>query len=203
MRVLDDDLPPRSNLAQDPRRFRLFSGGAKGAESEFGKCCELWGVTETHFSFDGHPFLERERGVRILDEDDLKKGDFSLVYASHRLGRPLSRIPNIKRILQTAWHQISAANEVFVIGALQDDGTVRGGTGWGAELARLWSKPVRVFDQQKGAWFRWDATLWREDPEPRIERVAFAGLGTTKITPEGRDAVRALFERSFGAPPSR
>ena len=59
----------------------------------------------------------------------------------------LFKIPNIKRILQTVWHQISHADEVFVIGALQEDGTVRGGTGWGAELARLWSKPVLVFDR--------------------------------------------------------
>ncbi len=202
MRVTDEDLPPRSESTKDPSGFRLISGGARGAESTFGSCAERWGVAEMHYSFDGHPFLERERGVIVLDDDELKKGDFSLVYASHRLGRTLSEIPNIKRILQTVWHQITAASEVFVIGSLQDNGTVRGGTGWGAELARLWSKPITVFDQEKGAWFRWDATQWIRDDAPTIKRRQFAGIGTTNLTTEGARAIRELFEHSFRAPGS-
>lgn len=202
MRVLDDELPSQPTKLQDPRRFQLYSGGARGAEAEFGRCAERWGVRETHFSFDGHPFLERERGVVVLEEVELKKGDFSLVYASHRLGRPLSQIPNIKRILQITWHQISQANEVFVVGAIEEDGTVRGGTGWGAELARLWSKPLCVFDQNKGHWYRWDTTRWHEEASPRIRRKDFAGIGTTKLTPEGREAIGALFEESFGPLPA-
>ena len=198
MRVIDDDLPPRSRPIKVPNQFQLFAGGARGAEAVFGQCAERWGVRETHFSFEGHPFLERQRGVVMLDDDELRKGDFSLVYASHRLGRPLSEIPNIKRILQTVWHQITQASEVFVVGSLQDNGTVRGGTGWGAELARLWSKPVCVFDQEKGAWFRWDATRWREEAAPTIERKSFAGIGTTKLTTEGSAAIERLFEASFG-----
>jgi hypothetical protein len=200
MRVLDEDLKQLPRPAKDPARFHLFSGGARGAECEFGRCAEAWGLEETHFSFESHPFLERERGVQVLDDEELKKGDFSLLYASHRLGRPLSQIPNIKRILQTTWHQITAAGEVFVIGSLQPSGTVRGGTGWGAELARLWGKPICVFDQERGAWFRWDATRWREEAAPVIEQRDFAGLGTTNLTGEGRDAIRKLYERTFGPP---
>jgi hypothetical protein len=202
MRVINDDLPPHSGLPKDPSGFHLFSGGARGAEAAFGSAAERWGVKETHYSFDGHPFLERESGVVVLGDDELKKGDFSLVYASHRLGRPLSEIPNIKRILQTVWHQITAASEVFVIGSLQENGTVRGGTGWGAELARLWSLPVVVFDQEKGAWFRWDATQWVREDSPMIQRRQFAGIGTTSLTTEGAKAIRELFERTFGEPPS-
>ena len=86
MRVIEDDLPPRSELPKDPAGFNLISGGARGAESTFGSCAERWGVQETHYSFNGHPFLERENGVVVLDDEELKKGDFSLVYASHRLG---------------------------------------------------------------------------------------------------------------------
>jgi hypothetical protein len=202
MRVVDSDLPKRPRAPKDPKRFHLISGGARGAEAIFGRNAERWGVKETHYSFDGHPFLERERGVVVLDERELGKGDFSLVYASHRLSRPLSEIPNIRRILQTAWHQITAASEVFVIGAIQENGTVRGGTGWGSELARLWSKPICVFDQVRGGWWRWDATTWRKEPAPVIERVQFAGIGTTNLTSEGSKAIEELFERSFGPAPS-
>lgn len=199
MRVVDDDMGSDAPRMRDPFQFHLYSGGARGAETEFGRCAEQWGVAETHFSFDGHPHRERERGIVVLNDDELKKGDFSLVYASHRLGRPLSQIPNIRRILQTVWHQITAASEVFVVGAIEDTGTVRGGTGWGAELARLWSKPVCVFDQHKGTWFRWDGVHWKPEEAPIIRRTSFAGIGTARLTPEGRAAIRELFARSFGA----
>ena len=92
---------------------------------------------------------------------------------------------------------------MFVVGSLQDNGTVRGGTGWGAELARLWSKPIVVFDQEKGAWFRWDSTQWTKQDSPTIERRQFAGIGTTSLTTEGATAIRELFERTFGEPPSQ
>ena len=42
------------------------------------------------------------------------------------------------------------------IGTIQDDHTVRGGTGWGAEFAKLCNKPLFVFDQDKNGWFMWD-----------------------------------------------
>lgn len=201
MRVIDDDLPPSEERVPEAFHFKLLSGGARGAEARFGECAEAYGVHECHYSFDGHPFLERTRGVRVLTETELTKGDVSLVYVSHRLRRPLTRIPNIKRILQTVWHQITAANQVFVIGAIQENGTVRGGTGWGAELARLWSKPLYVFDQVKGSWFHWDATRWEKIDTPRITSKAFAGIGTTNLTPEGREAIKNIFERTFGTLP--
>ena len=200
MRILDEDMPPPSPRGREAGRYHLVSGGARGAENEFGACAERWGLRETHYSFDGHPFRAREVGVRVLDEMELKKGDFSLVYASHRLKRPLSGIPDIKRILQTVWHQITAASEVFVIGKLEDNGNVRGGTGWGAELARLWSKPLHVFDQEKETWFRWDGASWQKADAPIIQRNVFAGIGTTRLNDAGKKAIHDLFERSFGAP---
>ena len=32
----------------------LFSGGAPGAEAEFGACAERHGIEEVNFTFDGH-----------------------------------------------------------------------------------------------------------------------------------------------------
>jgi hypothetical protein len=61
---------------------------------------------------------------------------------------------------------VNAASQVFVVAPSMDDGTVRGGTGWGAELARLWKKPLFVFDQQKHGWFRWNDKSW-EIASPR------------------------------------
>ena len=54
-----------------------------------------------------------------------------------------------QKILQTIWHQVATAGEVFVVGRLQEDDTVKGGTGWAVELARHFKKPLFVFDQEK------------------------------------------------------
>ena len=200
MRVIDEDLPAQSERPKDARRFKMVAGGNKGAEAEFGRCAEKWGMIETHYTFKGHKLLDRERGILELDEDELKKGDFSLKYVSKRLNRILSDIPQVRNILQTIWHQINAANQVFVVGAIQDDGTVKGGTGWGAELARLWRKPLFVFDQNKKAWFRWTGTAWEISAMPTITVETFAGIGTQNLNDDGKQAIHDLFLRSFGQP---
>ena len=101
-------------------------------------------------------------------------------------------------MLQSIWHQVNSTGEVFAIGVIQADNTVKGGTGWAAELARHWEKTVHVYDQDKKAWFRWAGSSWTEEPAPVIGRTRFTGTGTRFLTEDGRNAIRALFERSFG-----
>ncbi len=201
LQVMDGDLRSTSERPKDARRFRVHSGGAKGAEAEFGACAEKWGMQEVNYTFAGHRFIERKRGVVVLSEEELRHGDFSLVYVSKRLGRVLSEIPQVRNILQTIWYQINAASQVFVIGAIQEDGHVRGGTGWGAELARLWKKPIFVYDQERNAWFSWSGSKWELCiAAPVITRENFAGIGTQNLNEDGKRAIFELFTRSFGAP---
>ena len=201
MRLIDGGPPRPTPLPLDGSQFRLISGGGEGAEAEFGACAQRWGLTEVHFSFEGHRARVRQRGVRLLDEAELKMGDFSLLYASRRLGRKLSDIPQVRRVLQTIWHQVTHARQVFAIGTLQPNGTLRGGTGWGVELARLWDKPVFVFDQACAGWFCWSGSAWARTEPPIITRQVFAGIGTQHLTREGRAAIEELFRRSFGEGP--
>ncbi len=76
--------------------------------------------------------------------------------------------------------------------------TVKGGTGWGAEFAKLCNKPLYVFDQDKGDWFRWSGDAWETDSEPTITHHKFTGTGTRFINESGKAAIDALFGRSFG-----
>jgi len=98
---------------------------------------------------------------------------------------------------------VSTAGEVFSVGAVNPDKTARGGTGWAVELARHWGKPVHLFAQERKGWFRWNERDWVAEAPPAITRERFAGAGTRSLSDDGRAAIRALFELSFGASPSQ
>ena len=178
----------------------LFSGGATGAEEAFGACAERHGVEEVNFTFDGHR-IKRHRGVRVLNHEELQSGDVSMEYVSRLMNRRYTDMPTIRRVLQTLWYQVNSGQEIYVIGAILDDGTVRGGTGWGAEFAKLCNKPLYVFDQDKNSWFQWTGDLWEPQSGaslPTVTHPHFTGTGTRSLTPQGRAAIDGLFARSFG-----
>jgi hypothetical protein len=79
--------------------------------------------------------------------------------------------------------------------------TVKGGTGWGAELARRFNKPVYVFDQEKVGWYEWSGTACELVKAPRIRRTRFTGTGTRFLSEAGQKAVTEVFERSFSPAP--
>jgi peptidoglycan/xylan/chitin deacetylase (PgdA/CDA1 family) len=181
--------------------YTLLSGGARGAEAEFGACAESWGITELNFTFEGRD-PERSRGLVVLTEEELAQGAVSQVYLQSKMHRTYPDSAQFRRMLQTIWHQVNTAAEVFAVGVVQEDGTVRGGTGWAVELARHWRKPVWVYDQDKGAWLRWDNGAWSDAGEPTISERRFCGTGTRELNDGGRGAIRDLFRRSFGDKPA-
>lgn len=180
-----------------PTAYTLLSGGANGAEAEFGAQAEQYGLHETNYSFEGHS-VARERGLVNLSEAELRRGDVSFGYLKAHMHRTYPDTPLFKKVLQSIWHQVNTAGEVFVVGTILADQTVKGGTGWAAELARHWSKPLYVFDQEKHSWFSWEDGKWVSEAAPRITRTRFAGTGTRFLSEEGKTAIRELFQRSFG-----
>ncbi len=198
MRLTGAEIEAPSDPRLPSQASTLLTGGAEGAEAEFGACAEQWGLREVVLAFDGqHP--ARTRGVRVLSGEELEFGNVSDTYLQARLGRSLPQKADVRNALRALWHVVNPAGEVFSVGTIQDDDTVSGGTGWAVELARHWDKPVYVFDQDKGAWFEWSANAWRAcTEEPVIRRTRFAGTGTRNLTDAGRKAIGALFARSFG-----
>jgi hypothetical protein len=179
----------------------LFSGGAPGAESAFGACAERHGVEEVNFTFDGHK-IERSRGVRVLNHEELRAGDVSLEYVSRLMSRRYTDAPTIRKVLQTLWYQVNHGQEIYVVGMVLEDGTVRGGTGWGAEFAKLCNKPLNVFDQAKDGWFTCADGEWRAyegGAGPVITHPHFTGTGTRSLQANGLKAIDSLFARSFGS----
>jgi len=179
----------------NPKDNVLYSGGLKGAEAAFGAAAERHGIEEVNFTFEGHK-IERSRGVRTLSNSELMHGDVSLEYVSKLMNRHFPETDTFKKVLQTIWHQVNSAQEVYVIGKVLPDDTVMGGTGWGAEFAKLCNKPLFVFDQERDGWFRWTGARF-EVRVPTISQRLFAGSGTRHLRENGRKAIDELFERSF------
>lgn len=174
----------------------LFSGGVKGAEAEFGTQAEKAGVEEVNFTFEGHQ-IARKRGVRYLTGEELQKGDVSLAYVSKLMNRKYSKGPLFRKVLQSIWHQINNAEEVFVVGKILEDKTVKGGTGWGAEFAKICNKRLHVFDQDQNAWFHWERERWKEVASVKIRHKHFSGTGTRFLDASGKKAIQELFKNSF------
>ena len=174
----------------------LYSGGAIGTESCFGEFAEKYGIDEVNFSFEGHE-TGRTRGIRILNHEELKQGDVSMTYVSSLLHRTYPNTAFLRKVFQTIWFQINSSQEIFVVGTILEDNTVKGGTGWGAEFAKICNKTLHVFDQEKNKWFKWNKINWIEVTDPQITNIHFAGTGTRFINENGRKAIEDLFKRSF------
>ena len=174
----------------------LYSGGHKGAEAEFGRMAEKWGLGEVNYSFDGHA-IERTRGVSMLGPDELDKGNVSMEIVSARMGRKYAQAEKIRKVIQSIFHMVNRGYHVLAIGWIQPDGTVKGGTGWAVELAKLFNRPINVYDQQHRSWFAWKGNQWIEEV-PKITDDTFVGTGTRHLSEDGRKAIADLYEWSFG-----
>jgi hypothetical protein len=184
--------PPRL----DPAGCSLLSAGSTGAEVAFGETAERFGVDEVTFTFSGNE-PDRTRGLTELDTEALERADRSLTFAGKRLSREVAGAP--RRPLQVLCHQVHGANQVFVVGTLAPGGTVVGDASWAVELARMWAKPLWLFDQEAAKWLRWHARTgsWKSSPGPVISSPRFCGTGSRFLSDEGRGAITSLFERSF------
>ncbi len=177
--------------------YSIYSGGLKGAEETFCECAEKYGINEINFSFEGHK-ISRDKNITLLSDEELKKGNISMEIVSERMGRRYSRTDKIRKVFQVIFHMVNKGYQVVAIGWIQSDKTVKGGTGWGVELAKFFNRPVSVFDQGKNMWYTWKENEWVSD-EPVISHKTFCGTGTRNLSEEGKKAIEDLFNRSFTA----
>jgi len=176
--------------------LHLIHGGHKGAEAYFGEIAEKYGVSETTLSFEGHR-MERSANVEVLDDAALDKGRVSMEFVFQTMGRRFASGHGVRRVIHSMFHLVTRTDELFAIGWIQENGSVKGGTGWGVELAKLFNRRVHVFDQDRGAWFSHDHDEWKQG-EPKLpESGAFSATGTRHLTEGGRAAIEELFKRSL------
>ena len=177
--------------------YTFYSGGLNGAETAFGEAAEKWSVKEVNFSYSGQK-TNRQKNLVVLSDDQLKRGDISMELVSKMMGRTYYETEKIRKVLQTIFHMVNKGHQIFVIGTILEDNTVKGGTGWAVELAKLFNRPLSVYDQEKNVWYSWKQGAWVED-SPKIEHDTFVGSGTRNLSEDGRKAIQKLFEETFGS----
>lgn len=202
LRIAEEDAGVTLEFRLPATAYTLLSGGANGAEDAFGACAERWGLHEVNYSFAGRT-TARKRGLVELGDNELKQGGVSATYVEAQLHRKFPNTPIFQKTLQSIWHQVATAGEVFVVGTILPDGTVKGGTGWAAELARHFNKKLHVYDQEKKQWMAWRNRTWTPVDPPMITTTRFTGTGTRTLSDEGRAAIQSLFEKTFGPAPRR
>ena len=177
--------------------YTLYSGGLKGAETAFGEAAERWSVKEVNFTFSGQK-TNRQKNIVKLTDDELKRGDISMELVSKMMSRTYYETEKIRKVLQTIFHMVNKGHQVFVVGTILEDNTVKGGTGWAVELAKLFNRPLSVFDQDKNGWYKWKQGAWVPG-SPKIEHHTFVGSGTRNLSENGKKAIDKLFEETFGS----
>ena len=94
---------------------------------------------------------------------------------------------------------VNKGHQVFVVGTILEDNSVKGGTGWAVELAKLFNRPLHVYDQNRQGWFNWKNDSWQAEERPKISFDTYVGSGTRYLSDEGRAAIEQLYADSFGA----
>ncbi len=175
---------------------QVFTSGLRGAEAAFGVEAASYGIKETVFTFAGHANDRAEaQEVITLSGDDLQRGNISMEIVSKMMHRNYYEAEKIRKVLQTIFHVVNSGHQIFVVGTIMPDDTVKGGTGWAVELAKLFNRPLSVFDQDSNKWFVWQ-NAWQEE-QPKIEFETLACSGTRNLSEAGRQAIKQLFQDSF------
>ncbi len=176
-----------------------MSGGAEGADLEWGKWAATRKDSVIHYSFAGHRTNAPAETVIILSADELKVVDKKLKYANKTLKRKIPFHTYTKNLLRRNAYQIEMAKSVYAISTIENN-LVQGGTGWACQmfldsLSIFDHSPLYVFDQEKNQWFVWNKLGYFDaiDTPPPPSGI-YAAIGTRNLNDNGRNAIRKLYE---------
>jgi hypothetical protein len=197
------------NKELDLNNIVCHSGGAVGSDTEWEVIGQEFGVKTRAYSYKTAKHVSLNK-VEI-SEDDYKEGVEEINKANKWLNR--YGIHKYMNLLARNWAQVKYSDEVIAIGYIVKKGEknpkgyynkgkydmVDGGTGYACQMAINHQRPVYVFDQIRDKWFRWSysSLCYMECKCPKITHQNFAGIGTREIKPNGIQAIRDVFNKTF------
>lgn len=178
------------------------SGGANGSDSYWDQIGKEFGVTDHRHYW--HATRTPAGNVELTDEQIEEAWPHVL-----RANRTLKRYKpeRFKSLLARNYYQVLNADAIYAIGQL-DRKIVQGGTGWAVQMAIDCGKPVFLFDQYQNKWKKLsrkqNTGLVPNGYHTHVEDTTcptltphFAGIGSRKITPQGIQAIRDVYQNTF------
>jgi hypothetical protein len=187
-----------------------FSGGAPGADLQWGVCAAEHGHGVRHYSFAGHNSGANESQLIRLTEKQLKQADEFCQRANKTLCRRFpTRSPHSTNLLRRDWFQVREAEVCYGVGTfgLRPDtnvsvgatvrGRVSGGTAWAIQMFIDRHNGDQCscyfFDQTLCRWFAWNDG-WLAIYAPPVPSGAYAGIGTRDLSSIGRMAICTAYD---------
>lgn len=176
-----------------------MSGGAIGADLQWGMNAGKTGHFVIHWSFENHKTYAPKEEVVILTKDLLEETDQFLEVANKSLKR---RIPKgklwILNLLRRNFYQIKWSDAVYAVSSLDKNNQVEGGTAWAVQMYIDRCKIENIqpklflFDQKKNQWYKWEENWINIDSPPKPEKI-YAGIGSRDLNDFGKNAIRNLY----------
>jgi hypothetical protein len=173
-----------------------MSGGAIGADLQWGAIAGCMGHTVIHWGFAGHRTDAPPQEVVKLTDEQLDVANEHCKRASLSLKRyypPKSEF--VKNLLRRNYYQICESDRVYAIAEIVDN-QVQGGTAWAVQMFIDKNNgdvcEVYVFDQDQDCWFMWGGAIWVAVDQPPTPHGVWAGIGTRKLRDNGKNAIRAI-----------
>lgn len=206
----EDDGRPVEDKNHPAASYTLHSGGATGADYAWGKHGEKWGLGKANHYFCGE---KTPYGNTPISAEDIEEGKKAYPTAAKMLGRSVSTKPEVVNLMVRNWAQAKHADAIYGIVKDFDDGVEykhpAGDTGYALMYGVMLHKPVYVFSEATGKWYKahYDEaghfTRFREYNNTKGENMTptltkdFAGVGTRGIDQPGQDAIEAVYQKTF------
>ena len=182
-------------MQNNPENFIHYSGGARGADSEFDSITREYGINN-HI----HYWYKKPNPLSLPEHEITYEQYFEGVKHVMIANETLKRkgIEKYLHLLARNWFQVKNSENIYAIGNLKNKNQVDGGTGWATMMAINNSKPIYVFNQNENKWYFYNYTIGKFDfCVTPILCEKFAGIGTRDINENGINAIRNVCEKTF------
>ena len=176
----------------------MFSGEAEGSDLYWRGIANQYGVKGKDFTTNNIDKVNREEATdKVIQANKTLNRVFPVQPNKERTQKQADYINNL--ILRD-WLQVKNADTIIAIGRLKN-GIVEGGTGWAVQMAINEGKPVYVFSQNSGKWYKNINGKWESSDVPTLT-PNFAGIGTRELNDAGKQAIVDVFTKTFGEAPA-
>jgi hypothetical protein len=172
-----------------------ISGGAEGADLQFGMVAGSKGHTVIHFHFKGHKSNAPKSELVELTNAHLLAADVYLQKANLTMKRKYPTSSNfVNNLLRRNWYQVENSGSCYAVSTIKN-GMVQGGTAWATQMFIDKNDGAAcdcfVYCQAAGQWFKWEGE-WVVIETPPVPSGIWAGVGSRDLKDSGKNAIRTL-----------